>query len=400
MPSLRSPRFGVALTSRSPLALIVALVVSISLLTSPFFLHVARVAPSDTKLIINASRSVAVGEPIELRLMLVNARNVGGFETALLFDSTAMAFQDFEYHDSDLKRQGRALEPLATVEAPYGAAFGLVSCSTEDCDGSQKPGNAKGPNGNVQLMRVTLVANQPGQVEIVVGDTKVVDADGNPLSVDVQERSLTIRVGAPHEGPTFPAPASPWSLPPSNVGEPGPFDMTESGDVSRADLLEVAIEWSLAREKSAPCGDHLDLSRDVNGDGCVDIADLTLVAANLGYEASVTSAQFAVASGAEPEIYLLQSSTNLTFTVNSTGDEPDANIGNRICQTAAGTCTLRAAIQEANNYTGASTINFNISGGVVQTIRLRALAHALARQYDHQRVFPARVLSQHARKHQ
>jgi CSLREA domain-containing protein len=37
-----------------------------------------------------------------------------------------------------------------------------------------------------------------------------------------------------------------------------------------------------------------------------------------------------------------------TFQVNDTGDAPDNNIGNGICATAGGVCTLRAAIQEAN----------------------------------------------------
>lgn len=37
-----------------------------------------------------------------------------------------------------------------------------------------------------------------------------------------------------------------------------------------------------------------------------------------------------------------------TFTVNSTADAPDSSPGNGICATAAGTCTLRAAVMEAN----------------------------------------------------
>jgi CSLREA domain-containing protein len=37
-----------------------------------------------------------------------------------------------------------------------------------------------------------------------------------------------------------------------------------------------------------------------------------------------------------------------TIVVNSTVDEPDANPGNGVCATAAGKCTLRAAVQEAN----------------------------------------------------
>jgi CSLREA domain-containing protein len=37
-----------------------------------------------------------------------------------------------------------------------------------------------------------------------------------------------------------------------------------------------------------------------------------------------------------------------TFTVNSIADEADASVGNEFCETAAGKCTLRAAIEESN----------------------------------------------------
>ncbi|MCU0499205.1 MAG: right-handed parallel beta-helix repeat-containing protein [Anaerolineae bacterium] len=56
-----------------------------------------------------------------------------------------------------------------------------------------------------------------------------------------------------------------------------------------------------------------------------------------------------------------------TFTVNSTLDASDANIGNGSCSTSTGVCTLRAAIEEANFTTGTDTINFNIGSGL-QTI--------------------------------
>jgi len=47
-----------------------------------------------------------------------------------------------------------------------------------------------------------------------------------------------------------------------------------------------------------------------------------------------------------------------TYTVNSNADTPDANPGNGICATAGGTCTLHAAIQEANLDGGTSLIKF------------------------------------------
>jgi CSLREA domain-containing protein len=46
----------------------------------------------------------------------------------------------------------------------------------------------------------------------------------------------------------------------------------------------------------------------------------------------------------------------ITFTVNSPADVPDVTPGDGICATSGGTCTLRAAIQEANAHAGTDTI--------------------------------------------
>jgi CSLREA domain-containing protein len=45
-----------------------------------------------------------------------------------------------------------------------------------------------------------------------------------------------------------------------------------------------------------------------------------------------------------------------TFVVNSTDDAVDASVGDGVCETAAGFCTLRAAVQEANASLGADAI--------------------------------------------
>ncbi len=45
-----------------------------------------------------------------------------------------------------------------------------------------------------------------------------------------------------------------------------------------------------------------------------------------------------------------------TFTVDSTADVNDAVPGDGICSDGSGSCTLRAAISEANALTGADTI--------------------------------------------
>ncbi len=48
------------------------------------------------------------------------------------------------------------------------------------------------------------------------------------------------------------------------------------------------------------------------------------------------------------------------FVVNNDGDSDDINAGDGICLDSAGNCTLRAAVQEANAYSGTDEITFNL----------------------------------------
>lgn len=56
-----------------------------------------------------------------------------------------------------------------------------------------------------------------------------------------------------------------------------------------------------------------------------------------------------------------------TFDVNSLGDGIDAIVGNGICATAGGVCTLRAAVQEANFFSDADSVNLP-NGTITLTI--------------------------------
>lgn len=60
-------------------------------------------------------------------------------------------------------------------------------------------------------------------------------------------------------------------------------------------------------------------------------------------------------------------SAEATFEVNSTADEPDSNPGDGLCRTSARSCTLRAAVQEANAATGTDIIN--LPAGVYELTR-------------------------------
>lgn len=67
-------------------------------------------------------------------------------------------------------------------------------------------------------------------------------------------------------------------------------------------------------------------------------------------------------------LFFTASARAATFVVNSTNDGADANLTDNLCETAtAGECTLRAAIEQANQTAGTDAINFSIlpfNGGV------------------------------------
>jgi CSLREA domain-containing protein len=69
-----------------------------------------------------------------------------------------------------------------------------------------------------------------------------------------------------------------------------------------------------------------------------------------------------------------------TFLVNTIDDQPDANTGDWKCFALNASCTLRAAIEQANASPGADTINFSIAGGGVQTIKPASSLPAITEQ--------------------
>jgi CSLREA domain-containing protein len=71
-----------------------------------------------------------------------------------------------------------------------------------------------------------------------------------------------------------------------------------------------------------------------------------------------STSSFAAAVGIPP-------TSGVTYTVNSTGDDPDDNIGDGVCHTAGGQCTLRAAIEEANTSVDDDVIAIGVAGPIV-----------------------------------
>lgn len=326
-----------------------------------------------TLLQISAPSRVAVGEPITLVLTLHRAADVAGYEATVLFDRSVAEFAGLEQQDNDLRAMGRDVGSLTAVDLPHGAAIGFYSCPVEDCVTRTGNRQNQGRGGIVRLGRVSLIANQPGTLEIAFDAIKVVDAAGNPIAVRMQEQRITVQVGEPGTGPLLAAPASMWSLP-AGAGTPaGNRDLTGDGLVTYTDVAEIALAWQTTRLNNNPCApvpeEFQVVNPDVNGDGCVDVSDLQLAAAQYAPpgEASLLS----------PDSSNQDARSGVTFIVNAVADGVDAAPGDGLCQTAYGYCTLRAAILESNALPGPNNIYFNLPGSGVRTIQLTGSLPAL-----------------------
>jgi CSLREA domain-containing protein len=62
------------------------------------------------------------------------------------------------------------------------------------------------------------------------------------------------------------------------------------------------------------------------------------------------------------ELFITADNTGYEFVVNSTADDPDQSTADGACLTAAGTCTLRAALEQANASAGPNRVVFNLPG--------------------------------------
>jgi CSLREA domain-containing protein len=355
-------------------ALLAHVFVIAAFLTSSYaaFPQAFQQGPS-ASLVLMAPAQVELGDRIEIELIVEHAHDLAGYEAQLLFDTSAAHFSGLHQQDSDLKKFGRDVLPLEAPELVDGIAMGLASCPYPDCVEMKGDPQPQGANGKVRLATVLVGTDQEGLLELSFEHLKFVDASGNELAIETPQTRIYVQVG-PQNGVSFPAPASAWNMSPS-AGTAGNLDITGEGEVSYPDAMEAAFEWQLGREQGQPCGAANDLSRDVNGDGCIDVVDIQTILANTsGSGPRVQAADPSYPNPTAPKVTSeaeMQAGTALTFTVNSTSDAADSNIGDRVCASSSG-CTLRAAIAEANRHTGPDKILFNISGSGVKTIQLNS----------------------------
>lgn len=314
-------------------------------------------AAGDATLRVTAPASVRVGEAIELTLTMQNARRVAGYEVHVMYDTTVAEYAGLQQRKKDLSALGFDLQPLDTVETPDGIAFGAISCPVDSCN-RPEPGQRKqrAERDDVLVGVLRILPKRAGNLQIAFDSLKAVDQDGDPVKITLANPLVQVAVGS---GPNALAGGKPWQTGGTAKGAKGPFDLNQDGQVSYDDLMETVLEWRSVHERGTPCGGRMDATRDVNHDGCIDVGDVQMLAANYDVKRRARTAGDAslMAVGA-------------TFTVNSAGDEDDAAPGNGVCLTAVGTCTLRAALTESQRTFGSNTVNFNIPGTGVHTINI------------------------------
>ncbi len=324
--------------------------------------------PRPTLVLSGVPSQVTVGHPIMLTLWAKNVSPVAGFQSGVFFDESAAHLVQVWNPTAHALAQGKRLVDLGPLEVSNGYLFGSYTCAATDCtQAAHAPVSA---HGNVALAKIELRADKPGTLQLRFSGTQLVDASGASVGAAGANNVVTVKVkgvgGKPHVAPA----AGQFGHPSAKAHKAVVKDATGDGRLNEADVAEAALRWNMARMDGAACGDpHVAAALDTNGDGCLDIADVQSFATAVSKLALVSEQSVKASTTA---------AVNSPLVVNSTGDADDALPGNGVCATSTGTCTLRAAIDEANARSGADTINFNIAGSGVQTIQLASALPTLS----------------------
>lgn len=285
---------------------------------------------------IIAPAKAAVGDLVPIRIRAHGVPALAAFELVATLSPDA---GQIEVADADSRSAAATREDMSVAALPGYAVLAAYS-----------PNRAAAQEQNVQLGMLYVRFTKPGAVQLRTGGGQFVDGDGAVLATG-GDATTTVQVG--QGGPAIAAPAMPWA-----ISDGGATPSTWS-----TAPIELQLDWETTRIDKAPCR---GAAAGAAG-GCVSIADVQRLAST-PQELSVATATDVAAAAA----------AGTTFLVNSTGDQWDAKTGDGICRTSANTCTLRAAIQEANGQAGANTINFAIPGTGPFLIQLGSRLPALA----------------------
>ncbi len=313
-------------------------------------------------------KEVVVDQPIELVIQLNSPEAIAGLELFAGYDTSAADFGGVLYYEADGLPPNKQL--LVSTANDGGVWFAAYSCEIVGCT-DQGDLEKREAAENVTDLVVRLLPTRPGTIEVDFSQAKFVDTHGQPISVTILTPSATIDVldqdgqlsNNTFEAPTAEfEPISPLTSKSIDTYKIEQLDLNHDGELTFTDVAQASVTWKRLRKNGKSCSVD-SLAADINQDGCVDIIDLQQMAMH--------------PDSAAPKI-LTRSQKGQIFTVNTVADTADTRIGDSICATSTGECSLRAALQEANAQSGPNRIHFNIPGGGVQQIQLQSRLPSLS----------------------
>lgn len=157
----------------------------------------AQAAAAPTSLSLSVPEGVKAGDPITVRLVVDNARNLAGFQATIAYDPAQLRLIDVVFHD-ELSRSGRDLLPLGPVRRDGAVVLGAATCPVDRCEaalGEAVTRQDQGVYGRVELASLSFLAASPGNYALGLDGTQLVDPNGNLL--DAVTLSGMVPVGQP-----------------------------------------------------------------------------------------------------------------------------------------------------------------------------------------------------------
>jgi CSLREA domain-containing protein len=218
---------------------------------------------------------------------------------------------------------------MGPVRRQGAVVLGAATCPVADCTAASDPQTTRqveGVDGEVELATFSFYVRASGTHEVQLDETRLVGFNGKSLFVS--------------DSPL---------LAPSPTPSLAELDITKNNAITDADAWLLISTWTDLQRENLCIADTV-AGHDLDGNGCIDVADVQVAMSRWG---ETTSKGTGAADPNAPAALV-------TFTVDSSGDEPDANPGDGQCWTNQGTCTLRAAIEESNSRPGSERIQFDI----------------------------------------
>jgi trimeric autotransporter adhesin len=121
-------------------------------------------------------------------------------------------------------------------------------------------------------------------------------------------------------------------------------------DNNQINVMPMAVAESESGERASYIGKRQSVKFDLES------SPIVAITGRFNFD---SEKDLLVLQSGKAEASTIVSAPQASFTVNNAGDAIDNNLGNGICATAGGVCTLRAAIMESNKLAGSDSITIN-----------------------------------------